>query len=134
MKLLTKSSKNHKYVKIYFVCQEKLENLKDEKYHKVRDHCHYAEKCKAAAHSIGNLKYSVPKNIPIVFHDGSNCDYHFIIKELAQEFKKQFTCLGETLKIHNIYSSNRKKVARIDKNRSKITKNISIVATDFLNT
>ena len=27
--------------------------------------------------------------IPIVFHNGSNYDYHFIIKELAEEFKKQ---------------------------------------------
>ena len=35
------------------------------------------------------------KKIPIVFHNGSNYDYHFIIKELAEEFKKQFTCLGE---------------------------------------
>ena len=35
------------------------------------------------------------KKIPLVFHNGSNYDYHFIIKELAEEFKKQFTCLGE---------------------------------------
>ena len=31
------------------------------------------------------------------FHNRSNCDYHFIINELAEEFKKQFTCLEETL-------------------------------------
>ena len=37
----------------------------------------------------------VPKNIPVVFHNGLNNDYHFIIKELAEEFKKQFSCLGE---------------------------------------
>ena len=35
------------------------------------------------------------KNIPILFHNESNYDYHFIIKELAEEFKKQITCLGE---------------------------------------
>ena len=28
-----------------------------------------------------------PKEIPIVFHDGSTYDYHFIIKEVAKEFK-----------------------------------------------
>ena len=38
------------------------------------------------AHSICNLKYSVPKNIPIIFHNGSHNDCHFIIKELAEEF------------------------------------------------
>ena len=32
-------------------------------------------------------KYSVSKKIPIVFHNGSNYDYHFIRKELAKEFK-----------------------------------------------
>ena len=31
----------------------------------------------------------------MVFHNESNYDYHFIIKEVAEEFEKQFTCLGE---------------------------------------
>ena len=35
-----------------------------------------------AAHSICNLKYSVPKIHPIVFHNGANHDYHFIIKRM----------------------------------------------------
>ena len=33
--------------------------------------------------------------IPVVFHNGSTYDYHFIIKELAEEFEGQFECLGE---------------------------------------
>ena len=37
------------------------------------------------AHSICNLKYSVPIEIPIVFHNGSNYDYHFIEKLLVKE-------------------------------------------------
>ena len=41
------------------------------------------------------MKHSVPKEVPIVFHNGYNYDYHFIIKELAKEFKEQFSCLGE---------------------------------------
>ena len=31
----------------------------------------------------------------IKFHNGSNYDYHFIIKELVEIFERQFTCLGE---------------------------------------
>ena len=31
----------------------------------------------------------------IAFHNGSNHDYHFIIKELVEEARKQITCLGE---------------------------------------
>ena len=69
--------------------------MKNKKYRKVRDHCHYTEEYRDSAHSICNLKYSVPERIPIVFHNGSNYDYHFIMKELAEEFKKPFTCLGE---------------------------------------
>ena len=44
---------------------------------------------------ICNLKYSIPKNIPVVFHDGLNYDYQFIIKELAKEFDGGLHCLGE---------------------------------------
>ena len=29
------------------------------------------------------------------FHNGSNYDYHFIIKDLAKEFEEEFECLGE---------------------------------------
>ena len=67
--------------------------MEDKKYPKVRDHCHYPEEYRGAAHSICNLKYIVPKRIAIAFHNESNCNYHFITKRLAEEFKKQFTCL-----------------------------------------
>ena len=42
---------------------------------------------------IQNIVYL--KKIPVAFHNGSNYDYHFIIKELAEQFKNQFTCLEE---------------------------------------
>ena len=34
-----------------------------------------------------NLKYSIPKEIPVIFHNGSNYDYDFIMKELTKEFE-----------------------------------------------
>ena len=55
-----------------------------------------------------------------------NYDYHFIIKELAEEFKKQFTCFGEdTEKYINFTVQIEKEVTIIDKNGEKVTKNIS---------
>ena len=72
----------------------KINILKIKKYRIFRDYCHYTGEYRGAAHSICNLKYRVPKEISIVFQNGSNYDYHFIIKDLAEEFEKQFTCLG----------------------------------------
>ena len=62
---------------------------------KVRYHCHYIGKYRAAAHSICNLRNKIPKEIPVVFHNGSTHDYYFIIKQLAREFKGNFEFLGE---------------------------------------
>ena len=45
-----------------------------------------------AAHKICNVIYSILKEIHVVFHNGSNYDYHFIINELA-DFKGQFIFL-----------------------------------------
>ena len=56
-------------------------------YPKVRDHCHYIGKHRETAHSICNLKFNVPNETPVVYHNGSNHDYHFIIKELSNEFE-----------------------------------------------
>ena len=75
-----------------------MKNLKViiwKKYGKVRDHCHYTGENRGAVHTICNLKYIVPEKIPIISNNGSNYDYHFMIKELAEQFKKQFTCLEE---------------------------------------
>ena len=57
---------------------------------KVRDHCHFTGKFRGAAHSICNLRYKVPREILVVIHNGSTYDYHFIVKQLAEEFQGQF--------------------------------------------
>ena len=62
---------------------------------KVRDHCHYTGKYRGAAHNNCNLNDKTVKEIPVVFHNGSTYDYHFIIKQLAREFKGNFECSGE---------------------------------------
>ena len=42
---------------------------------KVRDHCHFLGKYRGAAHNTCNLRYKIPKNIPVIFHNGSTYDY-----------------------------------------------------------
>ena len=64
-----------------------------------------------------------PTKIPNVFHNGSNYDYHFIIEELAEEFKRQFTCLGENTKKYIIFRVRiEKEVARISKKEKNYKK------------
>ena len=85
MKLLTNEQQNsYQNSKVCYICKDKVEDkhTADIKYHKVRDYCYYTGEYRSAVHSICNLKYSAPKNIPIAFHNGSNYDYHFIIKDL----------------------------------------------------
>ena len=75
-----------------------------ELYHKFRDHCHFTRKFRAAAHSICNLRHKTPKEIPTVFHNGSIYDYHFIINQLAKEFKGRLWCLGENTEKYITFS------------------------------
>ena len=42
---------------------------------------------------IQNIIYL--KKITINFYNGSDCGYHFIIKNLADECERQYNCLGE---------------------------------------
>ena len=82
-----------------YICQKRFcydKNKKEFKiYQKVRDHWHFTGKFRGAAHSICNLDYKVPQEFRVKIHNGSAYDYHFIIKELAEEFKGEFECLGE---------------------------------------
>ena len=36
---------------------------------------HYTGKYRGAAHDICNLRYKIPKEIPVVFHNGSTGNY-----------------------------------------------------------
>ena len=58
-------------------------------YHKVKDHCHYTGKYRGASKNIWNLRYSTQKEILVVLHNGSAYDFHLIIKELAEQVKRE---------------------------------------------
>ena len=100
MSLRDKENESYKEQKVCHINKKKLSDDKNEKskfklHHEVKDHCHYTGKSRGAAHSICNFSYNVPKTIPVVIHNGSTYDYHFIIKELAEELQGQPECLGE---------------------------------------
>ena len=108
MILLTdKENKSYEKQKECHICKGGFcydKNMKQFKlYQKVRDHCHYTGKFRGAAHSICNLCYKVPKKIPILIHNRSTYDDHFIIKQLPEEFKGKFECLGENTEKYIIF-------------------------------
>ena len=92
---------------ICYICKEKLCTDKDDKDYinrkKVKDHCHYTGKFRRAAHSICNLKYKVPKEIPVIIHNATY-DTHFIIKQLAIEFKGEVNCIGDNMENYITFS------------------------------
>ena len=110
--LTTKEEIYHNKQKICYICKKEFET-NDKKNYKVRDHCHYTGKYRGAAHNICKLRYKIPKEIPIVFNNGSTYDYDFIIKELVKEFDKYFECLGENTEKYITFSVPLKKKLKI---------------------
>ena len=75
-----------------------------------------------------NLKFNVSNEISVVFHNGSNHDYHFIIKELPNKFEGQFECLEDNIEKYKTLS------LPIEKEETKMNKygNDSVVITYIL--
>ena len=108
---LTKEEKKiHREQKVCYICKKGFStDDNNKKYYKVRDHCHYTGNYRGAAQNICNLRYKIPKEIPVVFHNGSTHDRHFMIKELTKEFERQLECLGENTEKYITFSEPIKK-------------------------
>ena len=104
MPLTDKEKESYENQKICHICKKEFNND-----NKVRDHCHYTGKYRGAAHNKCNLNYKISKEILVVFHNGSTCNYHLIIKQLPREFKGDFECLGENTEKYITFSAPIKK-------------------------
>ncbi|KYM93653.1 hypothetical protein ALC62_15744 [Cyphomyrmex costatus] len=65
------------------VCEKPF--AKDDK--RARDHCHLTGRYRGPAHSNCNLNYKDSRCIPVVFHNLTGYDAHFIIKEIATAYE-----------------------------------------------
>ena len=98
---------------------------------KVRDHCHYSGLYRGAAHSSCNLKYKIPKYIPVIFHNLAGYDAHLFIRELA----KHVTGMGVIAKNTEDYISLSIKVEvdkYIDKDGNECTKEMELRFIDSI--
>ena len=70
---------------------------------KVKDHYHYTEKFREAAHGKCKLNYKVQKEIPVIINNATY-DTHFIINQLAIEFKGELNCIGDNMENYITFS------------------------------
>ena len=133
MPLTDEEKGSYENKKVCYICEKIFctdeENEKRfKKLQKVRGHCHYTGKYRGAPYSNSNLKYGTTKKIPVVFHNGSIYDYHFIIKQLVREFKYYLEFLGENTEKYITFSVPIKKehdngkTAKKEHNNGKTTK------------
>ena len=87
-----KKEKKHNKQKVCYICKKGFStDDNNKKYHKVKDHCHYNEKYRGAAHDICNLRYT-------------------------EGFEGEFECLGENTEKHTTFSLPiKKETIKIDK-------------------
>ena len=126
--LTKKEEENYNNQKVCYICKKEFDKS-DKKHYKVRDHCHYIGKYRGSAHNICNLRYKIPKEIPVMFHNGSTYDYHFIIRELVKEFEGNFECLGENTEKYITFLVPIKK--RIENEDMEITYKIKFIVLDL---
>ena len=126
-----KKQKSHQDATKCYIYGEKITKnfSKDKNHQKVKDHCHFTGKYRSAAHSIRNLRFNVPNEVPVVFHNDSNHDYHFIIKELAKKFERQFECLGENTEKVTFSVAIKKEIKKIDEDDNENIVTISYKIT-----
>ena len=71
MPLTNEDKKIYCKQKVCYICKKGFTTDGDnEKYQRVRDHCHGTGKYRGAGHDICNLRYKIPKQISIIFYNG----------------------------------------------------------------
>ncbi|XP_076663947.1 uncharacterized protein LOC143366632 [Andrena cerasifolii] len=110
------------------ICEEpfKAEDVR------VRDHCHLSGRFRGPAHSECNLNYKNAFYIPIVFHNLSGYDSHFIIEEIATAFEGHVDVLPITKEKYISFTKNVEDTADSD---SRICIKLRFIDSyNFLNT
>ena len=79
IEMSSKDIENYGKATVCYACKKEFtpEN------HRVKDHCHYTEVYRGAAHNTCNLRMKQPKFIPVLFHNLEGYDAHLFIRNLG---------------------------------------------------
>jgi len=99
---------------------------------RVRDHCHLPGRYRGLTHSNCNSNYKDSHCIPVVFHNLSSYDAHFIIKEIAAAYEGSIDVLPITKEKYISFSKNVK--STVDKDHKNCMKLRFIDSYKFLTT
>ncbi|XP_076664759.1 uncharacterized protein LOC143367033 [Andrena cerasifolii] len=111
------------------ICEKSFEA--DDK--RVRDHCYLSGRFRGPVHSKCNLNYKNSFYIPIVFHNLSGYDSHFIIEEIATAFEGSVYVLPITKEKYISFTKNVENTAEESDSRNCIKLRF-IDSYKFLNT
>ena len=93
MKPLTLEQQNKiKQTNICELCDKPFENECDKRI----DHDHLTGEFRSVLHNECNLKFRVPNKIPIIFHNLTGYDEHFIIKGLKDNVMKNISIIPQS--------------------------------------
>jgi len=80
--------------------------MKSHSHRTTHDHCHLTGRYRASAHSNCNLNYKDSHYIPVVFHNLSDYNAHFIIKEIAIAYEGQVELFSITKEKYISFTKN----------------------------
>ena len=92
---------------------------KNKNYPKVTDYCHFTGKYRSTAQSISSFRFNETKEIPGAFHNQSNYDYYFIIKNYQTNLRDNLNVLRETQKSTKPFCSISNYATKRDKDGNK---------------
>ena len=84
---------------ICILCEKSFENESDKRI----DHDHLTGKFRSVLHNNCNLKYRIPNKIPIIFHNLTNYDEHFIIQSLKNNVINNISIIPQSFEKYKAF-------------------------------